>query len=319
MSGKQYMKNAKRPEHQCRSRILSVSGLALLAAVAMVLTFLAVTNSGGAESNTQLIAPSPPKVEEVPEPAEEPEPEPEPVASAVAVQRLLAVGETPGHILRASVGECAEPIGVIEVSFNGGADWAQATTADVSSTKILQLDASQANVARFVSLDGNCQPQLSRSFVGGVDWEPDDALAFAWYLDSADSAIVHTPNGAQALPCSGVGLSSVEEKAIALCSDASVTVSSDSGATWSAPFAAPNAAAVGATDAGFVVASVDGPDCSGVRVRSVTGDAVGEPGECLVAESAGSGNTAISGRNGELFLWSANQFVRSVDGGVTWQ
>lgn len=173
-------------------------------------------------------------------------------------------------------------------------------------------------MVRFVSLNTECQPQLSRSFVGGIDWGPDEEISFAWYLDQSDASVVHTPSGAQTLPCSGVGLSSTGESAIALCSDASITLSQDAGVSWTAPIAVPNAGAVGTTDGGFVVASADEPECAGVRVRDVSAGTVGEPGQCLSAQGAGSGNTAVSGRAGELFLWAADRFVRSVDGGATW-
>lgn len=319
MIAKRRVKQAKLPENGKRTGLLAIVGLALLAVIAVGLTAVAFSGSRGTESDTSLITPAPPVVEETPqEPEPEAEPEPEPVPSAAAVQRLLVASETPGHLLRATVGECTEPAGVIEVSFNGGADWSQATTADVLSTKILQLDASMADMVRFVSLDTQCQPQLSRSFVGGLDWGPDEEIAFVWYLDQNDSSVVHTPGGAQPLPCSGVGLSSMGERAIALCSDTSITVSRDAGVSWTAPVAVPNAAAVGITDAGYVVASANEHECVGVRLRLVSGNGVGEPGQCLAVEGASGGNVAVSSRAGEIFLWAADRFVRSADGGATW-
>lgn len=321
MSRRRKIKQAKRPEHSKRNLLVALGGLSFLAVAAVALTAFALNASNLSTSDTELITPPTPTAEVTPEPEEvDPEPEltPESSASAVSVQRLLVTGASPGHLIRATVGACTDPVGVIEVSVNDGVDWTQAQTADVGSTEILQFDATQTGIVTMVSLGADCLPQSSRSFVGGVDWELDESLGFSWFVEPTDHTVVSTPIGQQPLPCSAAGLASRGDRAIALCDDSTVTVSYDSGASWSNPGAVPNAAAVGMTDEGFVVASTNEGDCVGVQVRNVVGATFGNPGQCFAVEGSSDGNTALDGRAGELFLWTADRFVRSADEGTTW-
>lgn len=297
-------------------RWVAYSSLGVLAVGALFVTWLAVNTSGAEnpEAGTVPRASVKPLQEEPEEPAPEPAPE---VAPAPAMQRLLAVSADAGHLLRAQVGACPEPAGGLEVSFDSGVSWESGSLVNAGATRLLQLDGAIAGTDRLVAQNTACEVVQARSFVGGADWEPEEAGA-AWYLDPVDAAVAHTPSGAQALPCQAVGFASHGSRAAALCSESAVTVSADGGASWSALAPIPNAAAVGVTPSGFIVASLGEAECVGVRTRSFDGSTLSEPGTCLDVTGAEGGNIALAGDDNVGYLWAGDAFVRSSELGRSW-
>ncbi|MFC5338954.1 hypothetical protein [Leucobacter denitrificans] len=298
--------------------LLAVLAVGTIIAVVLAMMHLRVDNpnAGTIPDGSVIVTPEPtPEVEE-PTEVEEPEPEPEPDFVAPAMQRLLAASASEGHLLRASVGSC-DAAGVLEVSTDSGANWQQGSLAGVGFTQLLQLGAAEPTIDRLVGMNAECQPATAWSFIGGIDWGLEEG-APAWYIDPSNASSVMTPAGAQTVACAAVGLASAAERAIVLCPDATVSVTYDSGASWSAPVAVPNASAVGVTPQSFVVASVGEAECSGVRTRTFDGAAASSPGGCADVGGAGGGNLAVSGDSSSLYLWAGDAFLRSGDLGGSW-
>lgn len=295
-------------------RALTIVIVAVLAVLALILATIALTQKPEIEGAGT--------VPTLPTPTPEPEPTPEPAPAAPAYVapaplRLLAVGAEDGHVLRATMGYCPEPGGGLEVSTDHGSNWSAGVIASVDARRITQIDASDAEVVQMTSMNVDCTPSVSRSFVGGTSWEPDPGVN-GWFVDPANALVVHSPAGAVELPCAVVGLSAEASRGIALCSDSTVLISETEGANWSAPVAVPNAAAVGVTAEGYAIASVGEADCAGVRTRLLAGGTLGAPGSCLNVADAGGGQTAVAGGNSGWYLWAGGSFLRSQDQGVTW-
>ena len=75
----------------------------------------------------------------------------------------------------------------------------------------------------------------SKMATAGADWETvPEELAGSWYLDPADRASVHTPEGPRPGPCAGALQVASSDAAIAavLCDDVTVHVTVDAGVTW---------------------------------------------------------------------------------------
>lgn len=312
-------RQAKRPDHGPRSRALTIMLIALLAIAAFSLTILAVLAQRPGEAPRQ---PEQPPMFETPQTAPPPATEEPPAEAlppaAVAPQRVLAVGAEPGHLLRSTAGACGADPSAMQVSFDQGESWDDASLNDLPGAIVRQVDASDGAIARLAYLDEACALQFARSYVGGTDWEPDTAAgASLWYIGHDPSAEVQAPAGAAALPCTAVAISGAGSRGIALCDDASVTVSENSGETWTAPLPVPGAAAVGLTSDAFVVASAGEAECTGVRTRTLAGNTLSEPGACLDA-AAHPGQLAVAADTGFLYLWAGESFARSNDGGQTW-
>lgn len=307
-------KQVSRPSHGGVPRILKFSVLATLAVAVLGLSAFALSEQPKVEGAGIVPTLPTPQPEPTPEPAQEPE---VPAYVAPAVQRLLAVGVDDGHVLRATTGACPEPAGGVEVSFDHGVNWEAGVIASVDARRILQLDASDSEIVRMTSLNGDCTPGVSRSFVGGTSWEPDPGVT-GWFIDPSNPLVVHTPSGVVELPCNAVGLSAEAARGVVLCSDSTVLASEDDGANWSAPAVVPNAAAVGVTAEGYAIASVGESECAGVRTRLLSAGALGEPGACLEVADAGSGQMAVAGHPAGWYLWAGSVFLRSTDQGISW-
>lgn len=297
-------------------RWVSLGLLGVLAIVTVIVTLLAMGQLRPENPNAGTVPQASVKPTPQSEPTPEPEPAPEPVQSPV-MQRLLAVSAQEGHLLRAQVGACPDPAGVLEYSEDGGVSWRAGSLVNAGATRLLQLNGDNPDTDRFVAQDAACAVLHARSFVSGADWEPEEA-GDAWYLDPGDNTVAHTPNGSQTLPCQAVGLASQASRAAVLCLDSAVTVSADGGASWSAPVTVPNGAAVGVTPASFLAASVGEPECAGVRTRVFDGAALGEAGACLDVMGVSDGHLALAGDTTVIYLWGGDVFVRSADWGRSW-
>lgn len=307
-----------------RRRVFAIIGVVLLAAVALGFSAIVLTQDRwqrpqDATINADLDSEAPvetitPETEPLPDAVQEAESEP----PAAPPQRLIAITED-GTVVRASVGACPEPAGIVEASFDGGAEWQPSGVEQFGTIRVLGLSASTASTVRLLATNVECQPQALRSFVGGTSWQPaDDELATSWYLDLANPTLAHTPIGESELSCSAVSLVGAGERGVALCEDHSLLLSEDQGANWSSPVAVPGSAAVGASEAGFIVASVAEPDCAGVRTRTLREGIVGDPGACV--EAVGSdGAISVALRGETAYLWAGDTWLRSEDAGANWQ
>lgn len=234
-------------------------------------------------------------------------------------QRVMVAGATPGHLIRATTGTCPAPAGIIEVSFDDGETWESGRAPDDSASQVLQFDASDPELSHMVSLVADsCQPRAFQSFVGGTTWEPADGTDGRWYLDPSASQTAHTPLGPVALPCSAVELSASNTRAIVLCDDTTLTISSDSGATWSTPLSVPHAVAVGLAPSQFIYATSGSSDCPDIQLGVVSESGLGPVSTCLDATAA-PGQIAIAATNDLVVVWAGDTLSRSFDDGVTWE
>lgn len=315
-----YLPNSGRKRLPAWVSIALLAVLAIVTAVVVVLAMMhmrsPVPNAGSLpETSAEVEQPTP---EPVPEPVPEPQPAPEePVAVAPISQRLLAVAADDTHILRATIGSCTDPAGVLETSFDGGVTWQQGSTAALGATKLLQFDTTNSGMDRLVALDAACEVVLGRSFIGGVDWARIDE-GVSWFIDQSNTSAVSTPSGTQVLPCGAAGLASAGARAVVLCQDSTVTVSEDEGVTWSSPVAVPSGAAVGIIPTGYLVVSSAESECAGVRTRTFDGSTLSEAGACIDRSDAGDGNIAVTGGTTGSFLWVGDAVLRSGDLGQTW-
>lgn len=309
-------KQVSRPKFGQVPRALTITVVAAVAIVALALSAFALSQKPeveGAGTVPTSSLPTPP----APTPNPEPEQPEVPAYVAPAAQRLLAVGADDGHVMRAVMGTCPDPRGSLEVTLDHGASWQPGAVASVDARRILQLDASDPEIVRMTSLNGECVAGVSRSFLNGTSWEPDPGVS-GWFTDAANPWVVHTPSGVIDLPCEAVGLSAQAGRGVVLCSDSTVLTSEDNGASWTAPIAVPNAAAVGVTAEGYAVASIAEADCPGVRTRLLSGGALGGPGACVGVGDAGGGQAAVAGGASGWYLWAGSSFLRSLDQGLNW-
>lgn len=297
-----------------------VAALALLAVVAVVLSGIALLVSR-ADRGEENPGPPPTFGSTTPTTTAPPTTEtPQPPASTVAApDRVLAIGAQEGHVVRGATGSCGSAPATLEVSSDGGAQWRGASLTDLGGGEILAVDAGDPSVTRMVYLGADCEPQLARSFVGGADWEPTSGVDAAWFLDPGEPGSANSPDGPVALPCAAVSLAASSERGIALCDDASVTVTTDFGSSWSTPLAAAGVVAVTLSGSGFAVAVDSDGECRGVQVKRFIDGTFGSAGACLEAEVA-AGAVAIAGspRSDVLYAWAGDEFARSEDGGSSW-
>lgn len=312
------LNQAHRPDHTRRSRLLVFGGLGALAVAALTLTAVAMVSQRSGAGAADL-APAPtfstPKPEA--EPTETPDTAPEPVLLEDS-QRILAAGEEPGHLLRSVLAPCGAGDATAEVSFDDGASWQPTLVTDVAGAAIRQLDAHDSTITRATFVDASCQPAVARSFTGGSAWEPETPGSGIWALQNDDNAAAWSPQGAVELPCTAVSLVGEAARAIALCSDASVTVTEDAGAAWSQPVPVAGAGAVGIAPAGFIVATTHGDaECVGVRTAPFSGSQLGTTGGCLAGEFAAP-TIAVTASASTQYVWAGEQVFRSVDSGSSW-
>ena len=273
-------------------------------------------------------------------------PTPAPVAAVVvspvpATRILAAVSATVAW--RAVSGICPDPLAAPEVSTDAGATWTSTDANRPTEVTALQsISASNGSVAEFVGFaQSDCSAQVVRTFVGGDNYSSlKDAADTAWYVDPANRAEVHGPNGLQPAPCDAVvalAPGSGDEAAV-LCADANVFATTDAAATWSAPLAVPGALTLTATPDGYLALAAGAADaqpiagadtdtsCLGLSVIDLsaatdTGDLTATTTGCYdTAEAPATlaGNVAVAVADDTLWLWIGDATVRSTDAGQTW-
>ena len=243
-------------------------------------------------------------------------------APSVAVPQRLLAAVSADVAWRGTVGTCPGGPASLEYTSDGGATWKPSDPAPATGAntlvRVVPESSSEANV---VTLNADCAPQLVGTFVAGDAWEDYSAnLGSYWYVNPADRAAVHAPNGTVAAPCAAVvaiATRSTSDAAV-LCADQKLHITTEAGAKWSGAVDIPGAVAIDGTEAGYVIAvSVQG-ECSGPSVTVLADGATSAPVGCF-GDAAPAGQTAISaGDDGALWLWAGANFARSTDGGTTW-
>ncbi|TFB95882.1 hypothetical protein [Cryobacterium sp. HLT2-28] len=267
------------------------------------------------------------------DPTAAPTPTPTPTATPAAATilplpttRLLGAVDAQ-TAWRAQTGACPATAASPELTTDGGATWKPTdATGKAKVTSIQRLMATSESVVEMVGLTKtDCAPQFVKSFVAGDNYSAyPDKLTGTWFVNPADRATVHAPDGDAKAPCTSVVTLAVrnDTSAAALCADGRLFATEDSAATWSSPVTVPGAVALNATDTGYLAAAVVRPDCAGVQLLTLSPALESTEAGCFktAAQPASlAGNLAVSSAAGTIWLWAGDAFKRSADGGVTWE
>lgn len=296
-------------------RSWSVAGLGALIVLNVVLVGLLVLRPApvldpepGASRPTVAETETPAKRE----PAELPT-EAAPAAEAGPAEHLI-VNADATTAWRVAVGECDDPA-VMERTTDGGETWEELDVdlAPVSRVRVL----GPQNL--FVIGGGeDCEPTYRSSSSGGSDWlTSDQYLEGSWYLLPSDRLTMAAPAGEVEVPCEPVDLAALDAAdAAVLCTDGTLALTPDGGASWDETEAPLGAAAIGVADDGYVLAGSDDECEDGVAVALIASD--GEPLAETACAAAEGGTIAVSGTAGALWLWADEDVYVSTDGGQTW-
>ena len=287
---------------------------------------LVVSTSPGPEPTSPSPEPAP---SESPAPSATPSASPTPQADAVPPTRLLsALNGTVAW--RSNVGSCPSTPPTPELTTDGGATWTPSNlNAPTDATAIVRIRTLGTELATMVALTGaDCAPEFVQTYVGGDNWAVyPDLLAGAWFVNPANRASVHSPQGDRAAPCpSVVDLAGRDETSAAvLCSDHTVFRTTDAGSTWGSSVAVPGSVALASSGNGYAIVTTEQPSCAGVQLLAlpevVDGSELTASGcfPTTATPDSLAGNIAVSEGDGTVWLWAGDSLVRSSDGGATWQ
>ncbi|WP_104192594.1 hypothetical protein [Cryobacterium sp. Y82] len=318
-----------------RRRVLAYSavGLFVLIDAVLIMSALSSTSVDAAVSASSTPAPI---ASVVPTPSATPSPTPTrtlaPSVSPVPSSRLIsAVSATAAW--RATTGACPATAASPELSVDSGASWSTSNATALTGVTALQtINAQSESVAEFVGLDEeDCAPQFVKTFIGGENYSSyPDELEPAWYVDPADRATVHGPEGLAPAPCDAIvtlAASPTEtDSAAVLCVDGRLFATTDAAATWSPPVTVAGIVTLTATPTGYLAvatttSSVTPAHCIGVHLVALTADLEPTVTGCYETEqtpAALAGQVAISVADDTLWLWIGDSVVRSTDAGQTW-
>jgi len=321
-------KRRTRGSRAANRRRLAIVGLVAFAAVDVLLVAAAVAQRG--PSADEAAGERSPVVSESSASAETPSATPTPTATpaptGVVASRLLSVvdGDT---AWRTAAGTCPAPGGsvTVERSTDGGATWAPSVvTTDAELRSVDRLQTTDASTAFLVGAGGaSCAQVFTQTFSAGQSFRDyPDRLGAAWYVAAADRATVHSPAGTFAAPCPAVTSLAVSDdlRAAALCSDGTVSTTSDAAASWSTPVSAPGTVSLSAGTGGYLLAQLGQAGCEGVSVASLPAGSTAPATLACATETApvAAEELALGADGSAVWLWSSDEVLVSTDGGTTW-
>lgn len=319
---------------------VGVGALAGLIAVDVILVALAVQHVRGGDDATA--APPPPTTQETEpesapqetkaaeEPDETPTTEPAgvevPSEPATSSRTIVNMGDDDA-VGRAVTGTCGEGGGEVELSTDGGVEFA-ATELPEEAAVILRLSVTDAESIWAVGTDTSCESYtVYRTEDGGQTWESEEGSDGAWHVTNQATVDVHGPYGTVTTSCgddaavSDISMLS-EGVAFALCSDGTVVSSGDAGDTWTEPddvTPVTNAVSIDFVDesVGLLVAA-GSDDCAGLAVLATSdGGANWEPRSCI--ETSGSGLADLSTTDESAYVAHDGGVWFSSDSGENWE
>ena len=321
-------KNRPDPGRQLAHRRLWVVGLALFLIADIVLVAMALNRPNPPVPDALMT----PTFTSSPPPSSTPTVEPRQPLKTVRILNPTRILEARDDALawRATTGPCSADVAALpERTVDSGATWKQtnATGAtDLVSLQTVTIEGTDV-VSMIGQLASDCSTSLIRSYVAGDNYTrvPAD-LGGAWFVDPLDHAIVHSPAGDFAAPCENVMAfaAMVGERAAVLCDGQTLHVTADAAASWSAAVSVPGAMNLTESAAGYLVATVStDPACVGVQLVTLPADGAAPTATgCFPTEAEPTslaGNIAVSEGAETLWLWAGDAFVRSSDGGTTWE
>jgi hypothetical protein len=306
-------------------RWIAVSLIALVSAVALVLSYLALTSVGSDEheglpvrteataSEENLSPPPAPPADAQPEPAVE-------TPEGTAPQRMLAM--VSNTAMRATSGTCANP-GTVEISLDGAESWTPSESlVGMGATQILRVLPTDLSLVQVVALDQNCEAQVYRSVDLGASWQGPLSVAGTWYFDPSTPTQVGSPDGPRSVLCEGAELAAAGNRAAVRCVDGSVITTIDRGITWSETAGIADVLAINYSPDSYVMAQGADHICDGLRFATLNSGTASVPGGCFNAVRAAgvrnSGAIAIAQSGNSTLLWVGDDLVISTDGGRTW-
>lgn len=234
----------------------------------------------------------------------------------VPAERLIASAN--GDVAwRAVVGSCEDP-GSVELTTDGGATWSSADVGELAPVSRLKA-ITPAAVFAIGGADPDCSPTYAGSVDGGTSWEQAPELVEgSWYVDPTDRAVLGTTVGQVDAPCEIAGLAGFDDNSAAiLCTDGSLTVSTDGGASWTTAVEETDAVSIGLTLQGYVLAG-SSEDCAGTQIWSAGIEGTTAPVGCAEDVQPVAGQTAVAGAGSSMWLWAGEETLVSADAGVTW-
>ena len=249
-----------------------------------------------------------------------PAPPPPPVPLTVVITAVDA-----STAWRATTGTCGGTNASLSLTTAGGRTWQNVKAPYPVLTRVQPSDAARAFVA---GADPNCVMGVRSTTDTGTTWTGTGpgSLSETLTRDAKDPTKVRAPGGRTAAPCGTLVVIDVARSsangAQALCADGTLHTSADDGRTWPQSGQVSGALAldskvVGGVVTAFVVATAT--DCDGLRVRSVTTDAVTDLGCAPIGSTPTPGTVALSAPSPDAgWLLVGEQTWRSTDGLVTW-
>lgn len=283
-------------------RVVGIAIIVVLSVAVVGLSALALSHTRAprvvAADEQMMVAPPSPT------PSTTPVASPEPTTPAPvprSEERFLSfAGES---AWRATAGSCDGAAPVLQ-RLDARGEWVDIVTRGHDVRQIASLDA-YADGAEFVAgVDAGCAPIALRTFSAGDAWAPrPDSLARSRYVTVDAPDVVHTRAGDVAAPCaSATGLRARGELVVLVCDGQAWSRTGDQ---W-LPLAPADVAAVAVNEADILIGHTT-PDCAGLSVTRVSGDA-STPVGC----AAGVDSTlpvAIAQRGDDVVVWAADDII----------
>jgi hypothetical protein len=252
-----------------------------------------------------------------------PTPSPTAASSAGASQQLpyeFSAGEAvamsaanDGTIVYGTRGRCTDPAATVQVSTDGGADFAAVQTGLSTTLAVRAKDASSIAV---VGTTSDCDVRQVVSSDGGKSWTRADDVDL-WYPRLDDPLTVVTPDRSSkpADGCVVTSISQVTDRSGRVsCADGSIIGSGDDGKTW-VPLGRLDNVRVSTfltPSAGFALARYNG--CAANAFSTTDGGVTWTPGGCISGEPA----RAIAATSSSLFAVVDQDVYSSATNGLEW-
>lgn len=242
----------------------------------------------------------------------------EPV-KVVPQSRLIALDGSLG--VRAQVGECNDP-GNIEFSTDVGETWFPSPSfEETSATQVLRILPGNGGTTFVVALNEACTPQIYSTVDNGITWNGPLSAVGTWFLNPAAPSALGAPGGAKTIGCEAVGISPITDRDVGvLCSDGSVLVTENGGATWSEPGYIEGITALAYSKQNLLGLADRDELCPGLKLVKLEPDDGVDGISCVEVDPqiVAAGEVALAESNSSLILWAGDNQYISVNGGQTW-
>jgi hypothetical protein len=230
-----------------------------------------------------------------------------------AAEAVAMSAANDGTIVYGSRGRCTGPATTVQVSTDGGADFAPSQTGLTTTLAVRAKDAASIAV---VGTTSDCEVRQVVSSDGGKTWTRVDDVDL-WHPDPDDTSTVVTPSR-RSDPAEGCVVTSVSQvtdrSGRVSCSDGSLFGSGDDGTTW-VPLGRLDNVRVSTfltPSAGYALARYNG--CAANAFSTTDGGVTWTPGGCISGEPA----RAIAATSSTLFAVVDEGVYSSTNNGLAW-